>query len=635
MALVNFTNLDFAQIKTSIKDYLRANSNFTDFDYEGSNLSTLIDVLAYNTYISSYNANMASNEVFIDSATLRENVVALARNIGYVPRSRRGSRAKFSFYVDITNLAANSVQMTLKTGVVATTSNFGSESYTFTIPADITVPVVNDLAYFNDIECYEGTYLAMDFAVNPANKKQRFILDNPNIDTSTIRVTVDEDGVGVLQGVTYTIADSLFGVTSSSRVFFLQEIEDERYEILFGDGIFGKKLEAGATISIRYNVTNGEIANGISGLTFAGRILDNNQNIITSDISLLTVTQASTSGAEIETISSIKKYAPKLYAAKNRAVTTNDYEAIIPQIYPEAESVSVFGGEELDPPRFGKVYITIKPSFGTFVPNSIKDNLKKELKKYSVAGIVPEILDLKYLYIELDSSVYYNPNLASSSNYVLAIVKENLQAYANSTELNKYGARFKYSKLGSLIDNSHESITSNITTVEMRRDAAPRLNEFAEYEICYGNSINVNKEQGYNIRSSGFNVSGIQDTLYLSDIPNLDGITGSIVFFKLISDTSVQVVRKSAGIIDYVKGEILLNPVRIIGTTVFKGVNLIEISATPRSNDVVGLQDLYLQLDISGTNVDMVIDEVSSGSYPSGTNYVVTPSFTTKGLVRK
>lgn len=635
MALVNFTNLDFAQIKTSIKDYLRANSNFTDFDYEGSNLSTLIDVLAYNTYISSYNANMASNEVFIDSATLRENVVALARNIGYVPRSRRGSRAKFSFYVDITNLAANSVQMTLKTGVVATTSNFGSESYTFTIPADITVPVVNDLAYFNDIECYEGTYLAMDFAVNPANKKQRFILDNPNIDTSTIRVTVDEDGVGVLQGVTYTIADSLFGVTSSSRVFFLQEIEDERYEILFGDGIFGKKLEAGATISIRYNVTNGEIANGISGLTFAGRILDNNQNIITSDISLLTVTQASTSGAEIETISSIKKYAPKLYAAKNRAVTTNDYEAIIPQIYPEAESVSVFGGEELDPPRFGKVYITIKPSFGTFVPNSIKDNLKKELKKYSVAGIVPEILDLKYLYIELDSSVYYNPNLASSSNYVLAIVKENLQAYANSTELNKYGARFKYSKLGSLIDNSHESITSNITTVEMRRDAAPRLNEFAEYEICYGNSINVNKEQGYNIRSSGFNVSGIQDTLYLSDIPNLDGITGSIVFFKLISDTSVQVVRRSAGIIDYVKGEILLNPVRIIGTTVFKGANLIEISATPRSNDVVGLQDLYLQLDISGTNVDMVIDEVSSGSYPSGTNYVVTPSFTTKGLVRK
>ena len=635
MALVNFTNLDFDQIKTSIKDYLRANSNFTDFDYEGSNLSTLIDVLAYNTYISAYNANMASNEVFLDSATLRENVVSLARNIGYLPRSRRGARATFSFYVDTSALSTNPVQLTLKSGVVATTSAFGSQSYTFTIPADITVPVVSDFAYFNDVECIEGTYLSQAFTVSATDKKQRFILDNPNIDTSTIRVTVDEDGTGVLQGVTYTLADNLFGVTDSSRVFFLQEIEDERYEILFGDGVFGRKLESGATISIRYNVTNGEAANGVSGLTFAGRILDNDGNVVTSDISLLTVTQAAVSGAEVESVSSIKKYAPKLYAAKNRAVTTNDYEAIIPQIYPEAESVSVFGGEELDPPRYGKVFITIKPSFGPFVPNSIKDNLKKELRKYSVAGIVPEILDLKYLYLELDSSVYYNPSLAPSPNYVLAIVKENLQAYANSTELNRYGARFKYSKLGSLIDNSHESITSNITTVEMRRDARVRLNEFAEYEICFGNPINVNNQRGYNIRSSGFIVAGIQDTVYLSDIPNPDGVTGSIVFFRLISDTQVQIVRRSAGVIDYLKGEILLNPVRINGTTIFRGANLLEISAVPRSNDVVGLQDLYLQLDISSTSVDMVIDEVSSGTSPAGTNYVVTPSYSTRGLVRK
>jgi len=595
----------------------------------------LIDVLAYNTYISAYNANMASNEVFIDSATLRENVVALARNIGYMPRSRRGARAKFSFYVDTSSLPTNPVQLTLKKGVVATTSNFGSQSYTFTIPADITVPVVSDFAYFNDVECYEGTYLGINFTVSASNKRQRFILDNPHIDTSTIRVTVDEDGTGVLQGVTYNLADNLFNVTSSSRVFFIQEIEDERYEILFGDGVFGKKLEAGATISVSYNVTNGEEVNGVSGLTFAGRLLDNNSNIVTSNISLLTVTQAATSGAEIESVSSIKKYAPKLYAAKNRAVTTNDYEAIIPQIYPEAESVSVFGGEELDPPRYGKVFITIKPSFGPFVPNSIKDNLKKELRKYSVAGIVPEILDLKYLYIELDSSVYYDPNRAPSSNYVLAIVKENLKAYADSTELNRYGARFKYSKLGSLIDNSHESITSNITTVEMRRDARIRLNEFAEYEICFGNPINVNNQKGYNIRSSGFIIAGVQDTVYLTDIPNPDGVTGSIVFFKLLSDTQVQIVRRSAGIVHYSKGEILLNPVRINGTTVFRGANLLEVSVTPRSNDVVGLQDLYLQLDISSTSVDMVIDEVSSGTYPSGTNYLVTPSYSTRGLVRK
>jgi hypothetical protein len=635
MALVNFTNLDFDQIKASIRDYLRANSNFTDFDYEGSNISTLIDVLAYNTYISSYNANMASNEVFIDSATLRENVVSLARNIGYTPRSRRGARSIFTFFVDVTNLAAKSVQLTLKSGVVATSQSFGAQSYTFTIPADITVPVVNNVAYFRDVECYEGTYLSAQFTVSATDKKQRFILDNPNIDTSTIKVTVDEDGVGVLQAVNYTFASNLFTINSSSRVFFIQEIEDERYEILFGDGVFGKKLEAGATISIYYNVTNGEEANGITSLSFSGRILDNNSNIITSDISLITVTQPSTGGAAIESISSIKKYAPKLYAAKNRAVTTSDYEAIIPQIYPEAESVSVFGGEELDPPRFGKVYITIKPSFGPFVPNSIKDNLKKELRKYSVAGIVPEILDLKYLYIELDSSVYYNPNLASSSNYVLAVVKENLDLYANSTEMNKYGARFKYSKVGSLIDNSHEAITSNITEVEMRRDASIKLNEFAEYEICFGNAMNVANQKGYNIRSSGFIVSGIQDTVYLTDIPNSDNITGNIIFFRLLSDTQVQIVRKSAGVIFYKKGEILLNPVKIINTTIFRSSNVIEISVSPKSNDVIGLQDLYLQLDISRTSVDMVIDDVSSGSFPSGTNYVVTPSYSTKGLVRK
>jgi hypothetical protein len=635
MALVNFTNLDFDQIKASIRDYLRANSNFTDFDYEGSNISTLIDVLAYNTYISSYNANMASNEVFIDSATLRENVVSLARNIGYTPRSRRGARSIFTFFVDVTNLAAKSVQLTLKSGVVATSQSFGAQSYTFTIPADITVPVVNNVAYFRDVECYEGTYLSAQFTVSATDKKQRFILDNPNIDTSTIKVTVDEDGVGVLQAVNYTFASNLFTINSSSRVFFIQEIEDERYEILFGDGVFGKKLEAGATISIYYNVTNGEEANGITSLSFSGRILDNNSNIITSDISLITVTQPSTGGAAIESISSIKKYAPKLYAAKNRAVTTSDYEAIIPQIYPEAESVSVFGGEELDPPRFGKVYITIKPSFGPFVPNSIKDNLKKELRKYSVAGIVPEILDLKYLYIELDSSVYYNPNLASSSNYVLAVVKENLDLYANSTEMNKYGARFKYSKVGSLIDNSHEAITSNITEVEMRRDASVKLNEFAEYEICFGNAMNVANQKGYNIRSSGFIVSGIQDTVYLTDIPNSDNITGNIIFFRLLSDTQVQIVRKSAGVIFYKKGEILLNPVKIINTTIFRSSNVIEISVSPKSNDVIGLQDLYLQLDISRTSVDMVIDDVSSGSFPSGTNYVVTPSYSTKGLVRK
>ena len=635
MALVNFTNLDFNQIKTQIKDYLRTNSNFTDFDYEGSNLSILIDALAYNTYISAYNANMVSNEVFIDSATLRENVVSLARNIGYVPRSKTGARARVSFYLSTANLSTNPVQITLKRGVVATTRAVGNASYTFTVPADITVPVEDDIAYFTDVDIYEGTYLTQTYTVSTSNPRQRFILDNANIDTSSIRVTVDEDGTGPLQAVTYTLANSLFDVTSSSRVFFIQEIEDERYELIFGDGVFGKKLEANATITINYNVTNGEAVNGANVFSFSGRLVDNDGNVVTEATSLITTTQAAIGGASIESIASIKKYAPKIYASQNRAVTANDYEALIPQIYPEAESVSVFGGEELNPPRYGKVYITIKPSFGPFVPEGIKNNLRRELRKYSVAGIVPEIVDLKYLYLELDTSVYYNPNQAPSPNYVLAIVKENLQAYADSTELNRYGARLKYSKLGGLIDNSHESISSNITTIEMRRDLRARLNEFTEYEICYGNPIRVNRKTGYNIRSSGFYIAGVNDVVYLSDIPNADEKTGSIFFFRLLANNQVKVVRRSAGVIDYVRGEILLNPVNITGSNVVRGAELVEISAIPVSNDVIGLQDLYLQLDISKTTVDMVTDEISSGTYPSGSNYVITPSYSTRGLVRQ
>ena len=364
-------------------------------------------------------------------------------------------------------------------------------------------------------------------------------------------------------------------------------------------------------------------------------MLDNDGNIVNEATSLIKTEQEAIGGSKIESIASIKKYAPKIYASQNRAVTATDYEALIPQIYPEAESVSVFGGEELDPPKYGKVFITIKPSFGPFVPEGVKQNLVKQLRKYSVAGILPEITDLKYLYLELDTSVYYNPNMAPSANYVLAIVKENLQAYSDSTELNRYGARLKYSKLGGLIDNSHESITSNITTIEMRRDMRPRLNQFSEYEICYGNPIRVNRKTGHNIRSSGFRIAGVNSTVYLSDTPNADEKTGSLFFFRLLANDQVKVIRRSVGIIDYEKGEILLNPVNIVGSSVVKGAEIIEISAPPLSNDVIGLQDLYLQLDITNTTVNMVSDEISSGSYPSGSNYVITPSYSTRGLVRK
>jgi len=637
MALVNFTNLDFDQIKTSIKDYLRSNSNFTDYDFEGSNLSTIIDVLAYNTYISSYNANMVSNEVFIDSATLRENVVSLARNIGYVPRSRTAAKANISFFVDTTSLSTNPVTLTLSKGVVCTSSaSFGTESYTFTIPEDITVPVVDGVATFDGIDIYQGTFLTTNFTVTQENlnSPQRFILENANIDTSSISVRV-RDTQSSTSSRKFILSNSLFEVTSTSKVFFIQEIEDQRYELIFGDGVFGEKLENLNYIEASYITTSGEAGNGISSFTFNGRLLDNNGNLVTSSISLITTNIASQSGKEIESVDSIKKYAPRVYASYNRAVTAADYEALIPQIYPETQSVSAFGGEELDPPQYGKVFVVIKPFFGPFIPNSIKDNLKNQLRKYNVAGVVTEILDLKYLYIEIDSTAYYNTNLAPSADFVKSIISNNITSYANSTELNKYGARFKYSKFQNIIDTSHESVTSNITKVQMRRDLRPVLNRFADYEICFGNAFHIKNQNGYNIKSSGFKIRNVADTLYLSDIPNSDQKTGQIIFFKLSSPTQPIIVKRSAGTINYEKGEILLNPVEITSTTKSTlGESIIEISALPKSNDVIGLQDLYLQLDINKSVLNMLSDEISSGADTSGITYKTTSSYTNGNLVR-
>ncbi len=636
MALVNFTNLDFDQIKTSIKDYLRSNSNFTDYDFEGSNLSSIIEVLAYNTYITSYNANMISNEVFIDSATLRENVVSLARNIGYVPRSKTSSRANISFFVDTTEFTTRPLTLTLKKGTVCTSSSsFGDQNYTFTVPEDITKPVINGIALFQNIDVYEGTFLVNTFTANSNNPNQKYILDNSGIDTQSISVLVRNTQSSSVTRK-FSLSNSLLDVDSTSRVFFIQEIEDQRYELIFGDGVFGVSLDDQNFIEVSYVSTNGEDGNGISSFTFNGRIVDNNNRVVNTGISLLTANTESRGGQNLESIDSIKKYAPRIYSSQNRAVTATDYETIVPTIYPETESISVFGGEDLDPPRFGKVFISIKPINGAFVSSQIKENIKNSLRKYSVAGIVPEILDLKYLYLEFNSSVYYNTNSTPSADYLKTIVSNNINQYANSSELNKYGARFKYSKFLKLIDDSNVAITSNITKIIIRRDLKPALNQFADYEICYGNAFHINKMSGYNIKSSGFTVSSVNGTVYLSDTPNSDGKTGTIFFFTITSSNTPTVVRRNVGRIDYERGEIILNPVNI--TSTLKNVGgepIIEISASPQSNDVIGLQDLYLQLDSSSSVLNMVSDEISSGSDISGTSYTVTSSYSNGDLVRR
>jgi hypothetical protein len=574
-----------------------------------------------------------ANEVFIDSATLRENVVSLARNIGYVPRSRRSARAKISFFVDTSNFTNVPTQLTLKSGVVCTTRSFGNESYSFIIPSDITVPVTNNIAEFNDVEIYEGTRISQNFTVSSFDPNQRFILDNVGIDTRLLNVTVKPSELSTVTRV-YTLADSLFDINSNSAVFFIQEIEDERYELIFGDGIFGVKLGEPNYITVNYVVSNGENANGLSSFVFSGTLIDQSERVVTSGISLITTVEVSSLGSNIESVESIKKYSTRIYASRNRAVTSSDYEALIPTIYPETESVSVYGGEELTPPQFGKVFISIKPYNDRYLSNLIKDNIKKELRKYSVAGIVPEIVDLKYLYIEANSNVYYNTNLAPSANSIKSIVSSNINAYSDSTELNKFGARFKYSKFLKIIDDSSDAITSNITTITMRRDLRAFLNSFAEYEICFGNRFHIKNVNGYNIKSSGFSVSGISGTVYLSDVPNQNQRTGTINIFRLNSPTEPQIVRRNVGTIDYIKGEIKLYPINIISTSINKGTPIIEISIAPYSNDVIGLQDLYLQLDINNTLINMVSDTIESGSDISGTNYTVSSSYSNGIYIR-
>ena len=640
MGLVNFSNLDFNQVKTSLKEYLKANSTFTDYDFEGSNLSSIIDVLAYNTYITSYNANMVANEVFIDSATLRENVVSLARNIGYVPKSRKAAAATISFFVDCSNISPTPSTITLKAGPVAATSGtFGNQSFIFSICNDITVPILDGIANFDEISIYQGSLLTSTFTFSSQTPNQKFILPNAGIDTSLMKVVVRPNEQSSSK-TNYTTQDSLFDLDSESKVYFLQEIEDERYQLFFGDGIFGKKLEENNFIKADYIISNGDSGNGVSQFEFAGNLSYERNGLdytVTSGVSLITTDIASTGGENIETVESIKKFAPRIYASQNRALTANDYETLIPtRIYQETESVSVFGGEELVPPQYGKVFISIKPKTGDFLPNLIKENIRTKLKKYAVAGIIPEILDLKYLYIEIDAKIYYNTNLANSGASVSSIVAQNATKYAESSEMNKYGARFAYSKFLNIIDQSSEAITSNITTVQMRRDLRAALNSLAEYSVGFGNAFHIKSMDGYNIKSSAFRISGFTEDVYLSDIPNTNRENGSLFLFTLPTPTSTSptIVRRNVGNIDYKNGIITINPINVLSGKIKDGQTIIELSACPASNDVIGLQDLYLQLDISTSNFETVVDDISSGLDPAASEYIVTSSYANGTLVR-
>jgi len=641
MAFTKFTNLDYDQIRESIKDYLRANSNFSGFDFDGSNFSILIDTLAYNAYINSVNANMIVNESFLDSATLRRNVVSLAGNIGYLPRSRKAARARVKFTVQTSSTTPT---LTLKAGLVAVGSEANS-SYVFSIPEDITTTVVNGVAQFGTddepIEIYQGTFAKTSFNVD-TSLDQRFIIANPDLDYSTLVVRIkDPNEVGL--GKVWERVENIIKIDSNSEIYFLAEVNQENYELLFGDDIFGKALKNGQVIDSTYIVTKGKEGDGPANFTFSGSLVNDN-GAITAPSNVITVDtlESARNGSDIETVDSIKYYAPRVYGAQYRAVTGRDYEGIIKSIYPNTESVSVVGGEELVPPQFGNVLISIKPVNGLDVSDFDKKQILDGLKQYTIAGINQKIVDLKILFVELDASVYYDVTKVGNSNTLKTDIMRSLNSYSTSIDINKFGGRFKYSKVQKVIDDTDIAVTSNITKVIVRRNLNAVLNQFAQYELCYGNAFHPIASGG-SIKSSGFTVAGSPSTLYITDTPNkdkdgnLDGSgMGTISFIsENINSTGSSnyiTVVEDAGFVDYVKGEIQLFTTNITGTSLPN--EIIEIQAYPNSNDVIGLKDLYVVFDVSTSRINMVKDTISSGEQISGVGFPVTSSYGNGKLTR-
>ena len=648
MPFTQFTSLDFAEIKVQIKDFLRSNSNFTDFDFEGSNFSVILDALAYNTYINAFNANLVANESFLDSATIRENVISLARNIGYVPRSKTAATAQVrisDINVGPTNDSTTKF-LTLQAGLICVGASENT-TYRFSIPDTVTSTRIKDIGgtsfaqFDNPITIHEGTFLQRVYRVD-TSRTQRFIIDSPNVDSSTIRVFVS--GLSdVSIGRKYSMVDNILNVDKNSEIFLSQEVQDEKYEVLFGDGLFGRKLENGSVITVRYIVTEGENGNGASNFSFQGTFTKSDGTIFTpSDSVTVTTVSNASNGSEVEDVSSIKYIAPRLYSAQYRAVTPRDYEAIIATIFPRTESVAVVGGEELNPPQFGKVQISIKPKNGTFVSDFDKSQIKNKLKNYAIAGINSEIVDLKILYVEVNTTAYYNPSQISSASDLRTSIISSLNSYAKNVELNKFGGRFKYSKVNTLIDRVDNGITSNITKVIIRRDLKALLNQFAQYELCFGNKFNINPA-GYNIKSTGFTINGFNDIAYITDVPNktasgsLDGSNMGTLSVVIKNNRGEQrVIVKDAGVVDYKKGEVILNTINITSTV--SENNIIEVQAFPESNDIVGLKDLYLNFDVSKSTINTIKDVIASGEDVSGVVFqrdYYTSSYSNGDLERK
>jgi len=592
MPYTQVANLDFNQIKASLKEYMRAQSDFTDYDFEGSTLSVLLDTLAYNTYYTAFNTNMVVNELFIDSATLRDNVVALAKQLGYRPKSATSPTAYISFTVTYTN-ATTDTELILKKGT-GFTATYDNNVYNYVVLDDVKAQVVNGVATFTDVAVNEGTQLTNTFVVNSASKSQRFILDNKNIDTNTIRVKVFPTGGSFNEP--YLVADNILGVDGTSKVFFLDEIEDERYEILMGDGVLGKKLENNARIEVSYLITSGPESNGVRTFVFSG-VLENPNNVSPSSFSVtINSTVAAAGGEEIESTQKIKYTAPKAYGTQERAVTADDYEAIVRKVYPATSDIIIFGGEDQEPPQYGKVFIVLKPTDASYLTSLTKNKIVADLKKYVVASVEPQIVDPSILYVEMNSKIYYNSLITDQTpTQIRDKVIGSIQSYIDTSDTEKFNGKFRYSKFVGVIDDSDKSINSNLTSLTMRKDFYPSLNSTFYYEVCFQNSFDEDCDDPV-LSSTAFRVT---------EYPNFDVYVedrnGKIILYSLDTVTGDKVVLDNdIGDIDYVRGELKMYNLTIIKGSFFD--NRISVRVKPLSNDIKAMREVYLDVDVANSS---------------------------------
>ena len=615
MAKLSISQLDFDGIKTNLKRFLSNQSQFKDYDFEGSGMAVLMDLLAYNTHYLAYNANVAANEMFIDTADMRNSIVSLAKALGYTPNSATAPYADINVVVN----DATGSTLVMSAGTQFTTT-VNSLSYNFVTIGSNTISPIDNVYTFSNLKIYEGTYVTYQYTYDSTDVDQRFLIQSASADVTTLTVQVQNSSTDTVIN-TYTKATSITELDSTSKVYFLQEAEDGKFEVYFGDGVTGKALTHGNIIILKYVVTNKTAANGASSFSLSGNI-GGFSNVT------LTVNSNAANGAEPETNQSIKFNAPKSYAAQDRAVTVEDYKAKVKELYANTQSISAWGGEDAETPFYGRVYISINPKSGSTLTQTTKNSIIDSLKRYSVASVTPVIVDPETTNIILTSTVKYDKTATSKTADTLkSETIEDLTAY-NSNTLQSFDSMLRHSKLIEIIDDVDTSILSNITTLKIRKSFTPTIGSSTNYTVSFSNAL-YNPHSGHNasaggiLVSSGFKIGSSANEYFFDD----DG-AGNIRRYYLVGDVRTY-ADNSAGTIDYATGAIAVNALNISSISNIRGLasTVVELTVTPNSNDIVPLRNQILNIDVANSSITVEVDTLVGGSSNAGIGYVTTSSY--------